>query len=60
MRDFIAKYADSFSSKDALKLIHNKLKKAINYHLDGEEERSQQCLIDVSNMINDYLAYNRM
>ena len=40
--------------------MHNKLKSAIEYHNDGYELRSFQCLAEVSNMIDDLFAYKNI
>lgn len=52
MKAFLEKYAESFDTKDAIKMINNKLYKAIEY-AKKDEEKSFQCLADVSNMIDD-------
>lgn len=52
MKAFLEKYMDSFDTKDAIKMINNKLSKAIEYS-KKDEEKAFHCLAEVHNMIED-------
>lgn len=52
MKAFLEKYMDSFDTKEAIKMINNKLLKAVEYS-KKDEEKALKCLAEVSNMIDD-------
>lgn len=55
MKAFLEKYADSFTLKDALKMVEHKLHKAKKYAEKGEDEEAYKCLATVYDMADDLI-----